>query len=260
MDMGVIATLKAKYKSRRLEKILHAIEERGNLRNAAKGMKAGMKGPDEGRDPHMLDITELLKDAWDDVTVRTVARCWGKDKTLPRGLQADLVNEHGKNTLHGRRALDEDVRKLCTVLSELKVSAPDQSDIAQQMLSIDVQDMELVAIWAAVKEDSEVPPAMVDDCMEDGGAEESCTGEEKDSSNGEESGERSESGGGGATVTSMGDVVRAFAQAERYCEAVLVTGASYHLRLASRALSRVNNEHTKRQRRQTLVTGRFVAP
>ena len=162
--------------------------------------------------------------------------------------------------MHGRRALDEDVRKLCTVLSELKVSAPHQSDIAQQLLSIDVQDMELVAIWVAVEEDSEVLQAMVDDCMEYVGAEEGCPGEEKDSSNGEESGEGSESGEGGATVTSMGDVVRASAQAERYCEAVRVTEASYHFRLAKRALSRVYNEHTKRQRRQTLVTEHFAAP
>ena len=41
---------------------------------------------------------------------------------------------------------------------------------------------------------------------------------------------------------------------------VRVTEASYHLRLAKRALSRVYNEHTKRQRRQTLVTEHFVAP
>ena len=145
MDMGVIDTLKAKYKSRLLKKILHDIEERENLRSAAKGMKAGMKELYEGHDPHMLDVTELLKDAWDDVTVRTVARCWRKANILPRGLQADLVNEHGNNTLHGRRALDEDLRNLCTVISDLKVSAPHQSDIAQQLLSIDVQDMELVA-------------------------------------------------------------------------------------------------------------------
>ena len=52
-----------------------------------------MKGLDEGHDPHMLDVTELLKYAWDDVTVRTVARCWGKANILPRGLQADLVND-----------------------------------------------------------------------------------------------------------------------------------------------------------------------
>ena len=92
MDMGVIAMLKAKYKNRLLKKILHAIEERENLRNAAKGMKARMKGLDEGHDPHMLHVTELLKDAWDDVTVRTVARCWEKANILPCGLQADLVN------------------------------------------------------------------------------------------------------------------------------------------------------------------------
>ena len=61
-------------------------------------------------------------------------------------------------------------------------------------------------------------------------------------------------------MTSMGDVVRAFAQAERYCEEVRVTEASYHLRLAKRALSRVYNEQTKRQRRQTLETEHFVAP
>ena len=37
-------------------------------------MKAGMKGLDEGYDPHMLDVCDLIYEAWEDVSERTVAR------------------------------------------------------------------------------------------------------------------------------------------------------------------------------------------
>lgn len=64
----------------------------------------------------------------------------------------------------------------------------------------------------------------------------------------------------GSSVISMGAVVLAFSQVERYCEEMRVTDSFFHLRLAKRALSRVYSEYMKRQRRQTLVMEHLVAP
>lgn len=133
---------------------MHSIEEREDIRNAAKGIKDGMKGVEEGQDRHMLEVTDILKDSWGDVTVRTIARCCGKANILTPSLKSDMVIEHGKNTVHGRREWYEHLYKLCMVLSELKLSAPHQSDIKQKLNSIDLKDMELVANWVAVEEDS----------------------------------------------------------------------------------------------------------
>ena len=78
MDMGVIAALKLQYKSRLLQRISANIENRKALREQAKNMKGGTKGLDEGHEPHVLDVCELLSDAWDSISEKTIARCWMK--------------------------------------------------------------------------------------------------------------------------------------------------------------------------------------
>ncbi|PXF44914.1 Tigger transposable element-derived protein 6 [Gracilariopsis chorda] len=151
MDMGVIATLKAKYKSKLLRKILSTVEDKKQLRQAAKNMKPGMKGLDEGHDLHMLDVTELLRSAWESVSSRTVARCWTKADILPRCMQADLVGEHGKRDRIDHAAGDAEVRKLCTMLSSLKLAAYPASDVATDLNGLDTEDAECVSKWVSMK-------------------------------------------------------------------------------------------------------------
>lgn len=52
------------------------IAESDALRAASEEIKAGMKELDEGYPPHMLDLTEIVKQAWDEVSERAIARCW----------------------------------------------------------------------------------------------------------------------------------------------------------------------------------------
>ena len=59
-------------------------------------MKNGMKGLDKGHDPHMLGACDLILDAWEDVSERTLARCWIRADILPRGGNSKLISIHGK--------------------------------------------------------------------------------------------------------------------------------------------------------------------
>lgn len=149
---------------------------------------------------------------------------------------------------------------IATLLSDIKVHAPQTSDVAAALQGIDGGDMNLINKWIAIEDDLEVREAMVSDCLE---ALE--LGEDSDDEQDADSGEDTrEEGAGRATeegkVSSMADVSRAFHEAEIYCERSQVGDALYHLRLAKRALFHVYNEQTKRRRRQTLVTEHFVLP
>lgn len=84
---GVIAAGKLKYRLLSLARISSMIEERYEQRGAAKYMKAVMRGLDEGYDLHMLDVADFVKQAWEGVSEKTIARCWIEVNILPRAVQ-----------------------------------------------------------------------------------------------------------------------------------------------------------------------------
>lgn len=60
------------------------------LRETAVTFKAGMRSLDEGYDPHMPDVTELVRQAWDEVWGKTIARCWLKAYIFPSCVQVEI--------------------------------------------------------------------------------------------------------------------------------------------------------------------------
>lgn len=76
MDVGVIAATKVNYRRRLLERMTEILPDAGRLRAMAKGkkMRAGTQGLSEGQHPHMLDVSELISLAWNDVTDKTISR------------------------------------------------------------------------------------------------------------------------------------------------------------------------------------------
>ena len=98
MDMGIIVAWKARYRHTLLRDMIVTLDtrEERKKRAIANKLKRGMKGLDEGHDPHMLDVSEIVARSWENVSERTIARCWIKAHILPMHRQADLVNAHGK--------------------------------------------------------------------------------------------------------------------------------------------------------------------
>lgn len=96
MDMGVIVVLQLKYKSCLHKRIMATIDYRNVLREEDKILKARLKGLGEGHDEHVLDACDLVFDAWEDVSERTVARCWIKADIPWRCANSEMVGIHGK--------------------------------------------------------------------------------------------------------------------------------------------------------------------
>ena len=73
MDMGVIAALNLKYKPKLLERIASTTENRPALREEAKRLSSDSKGLDKDHDPLILDVCELIHEAWNEVSKKVVA-------------------------------------------------------------------------------------------------------------------------------------------------------------------------------------------
>ena len=44
----------------------------------------------------MLDVCDLILEAWEDISDRSLARCWIKAGILPRGANSKLIGIRGK--------------------------------------------------------------------------------------------------------------------------------------------------------------------
>ena len=80
-------------------------------------MKARMRGLDEEYCPHMLDVADLVKQAWEGMSEKTIARCWIKADILPRAVQEELQSVF--RNVRGLKRLDDEYEdqlgKLLTV-------------------------------------------------------------------------------------------------------------------------------------------------
>ncbi len=72
MDQGIIAALKAGYKS----KFLHMVRNYDQLRQLGTTLPAGIRGLNHAYPPNLLDAASLVHQAWDSLTQATLAHCW----------------------------------------------------------------------------------------------------------------------------------------------------------------------------------------
>lgn len=96
MDMGIISTWKRKYRGMMLLEIVHDIVTRQQSRDENSALKAGWRGLNEGYDPHMFDVANLVSESWRKISDMTVVRCWIKSKCLPLNIETKLDETFGK--------------------------------------------------------------------------------------------------------------------------------------------------------------------
>lgn len=158
MDMGIIAAWKKLYRYEMLHQILKDVETRQKRREDSIAMPPGMRGLSEGFDPHMLDVTNLVKETWDLVSKETVVRCWLKSRCLPECLQGEL-SSHYSNV--GISTSPHDVEKIVQCMEKLSLevhrSDPLYDQTREQVTSEDVRK------WLTIESDEDVRLGMVDD-------------------------------------------------------------------------------------------------
>ncbi len=54
------------------------------------GRTYGMNGMAQGYGPHMLDVFNIAKLSWNNVSGMTIARCWVKANCLPTAMNAEI--------------------------------------------------------------------------------------------------------------------------------------------------------------------------
>ena len=129
-------------------------------------MKAGMRGLDEGYDPHMLDVADLVKQAWEGVSEKTIARCWVKADILPRAVQGELQSVFGK--VRGLKRLDDEYEaqlgEIVDGLRSLKLGVARGSDLSNR-----IDDCSLVVVedWICVESCENVRNALVEEVFEE---------------------------------------------------------------------------------------------
>lgn len=102
------------------KKMLEVFENISQLREAAKNLAARLQGLDEGHDLHIFHVAEMLEDVSENVTKRTIARCWTKSDILPKRVNRDLINRHGKVSGKKNSGLEIEIEKLIDVFRSFK--------------------------------------------------------------------------------------------------------------------------------------------
>ena len=103
-DMGMIAALKAGYKSLYQKKLLAIFDAPQGFECAAvqrAQRRRGQKGIEVGGKPHLLDCMIMIKYIWDGIYGRYVStegihHCWRKANILPEICNVDINNAVGR--------------------------------------------------------------------------------------------------------------------------------------------------------------------
>ena len=85
LDMGIILSIKVKYRFDVLSRRTDTFEERHALQLAKLHWINGTKGLDEGHHAHILDACEIIKEFCDAASEETIGKCWLKASTLSPG-------------------------------------------------------------------------------------------------------------------------------------------------------------------------------
>lgn len=121
LDQGIIAALKAGYKSRLLTKVVATADCYVELQVRAKQLPAGSAGLQYGCPPHVGDAVTLLKEAWDNISPSTIAACWGHARCLPA---LDSTNLDSDTQDYSRNVEMESIQSMCSSLSKLSLTNP----------------------------------------------------------------------------------------------------------------------------------------
>ena len=124
MDQGVIHEWKAIYRRNSLGEMMKDIETQKQRRDEKK-KAAGMKGIADGYDPHMLDVSRLCAQSWDQVGQDSIASCWEKSGILPVSDKAVIMRVSGetRRTKLRRRFYQTFFRCLETFLYTTRLSS-----------------------------------------------------------------------------------------------------------------------------------------
>lgn len=160
MSVGVVATLKARYRRQLIRRSTENCDTVQQRREMARSMKSGTRGLCEGYDANLLDTAIMLEAAWEEIPQRVIAHSWQIAKVLPLPMGQKLCLWHGTPDTSRPVLRDmETLQELYMFVKELNQSR--QLDGFGMSFS-NLSDHD-VAKWVAVEDDVEVCEALMND-------------------------------------------------------------------------------------------------
>ncbi len=122
MDQGIIAALKAKYKSSLLHIMVGNIENYDQLRQLGSTLAAGVRDLNHAYPPNLLDAASLVHQAWESsLSQATLAHCWLKADILPLLHTTHLHHDTGR---YHRQCVSSE---LCTLFKNTTLQSLDKA-------------------------------------------------------------------------------------------------------------------------------------
>lgn len=130
MEMGIISTWKQLYRSTLLRTILINMETWSERKEANKGLKEAIIVMHEGFDPHLQDVANMVKERWDNLSDRTISRCWVRAKILPVPMDADIAETFGRMRNHEN---DDTVKEMMAYFKKLSITVGPSDTFCEQV-------------------------------------------------------------------------------------------------------------------------------
>ena len=194
-----------------------------------------MKGLSDGHDPNLLDVTEMVKQAWEEVFERKLARCWLKADILPRGMLFPLEQIHGK--VKGKK-LDEEnkqeLQKVTQMIKRMKLNEDCEPPAPVMHSSDEVLESSLNE-WIEIEESTVIQEAICNDAFDE---YESDLRYDSVGSSDIADDQPSAVEGAERRIKSLSEIADAFKSVEAFTSDVNVPSASDAIRRAKRNLIR----------------------
>lgn len=97
MEQGIMTLVKQRYRYAMLERVLELFPFRDAIQACNARKTEAFRGLDEGYDPNVLDVAELLCEIWQETSAQSIARSWVKTNILPDICNSSLIAKHGRS-------------------------------------------------------------------------------------------------------------------------------------------------------------------
>ena len=188
-DMGMVATIKMKYKALMLRTLLAICDDEESYKQAiARGRKArrGCKGMEHCAKANLFNALEMLNTVWSDDDMRNsvkpegIQRCWTKSGILPATWDADINNDVGRRKCCvGKEHLSfEDTNELCDLFRKMECVANNmkvhdlheiealQDSIMMEQRCTDEELKSIVNDWVNIEDNDQMVNEVVEDLLD----------------------------------------------------------------------------------------------
>jgi DDE superfamily endonuclease len=183
-DMGMIAALKAGYKTKMLSGLLDLFDAPGGYEAAAearKRAKRGQRGLSVGGKAHIIDAMNILNGFWSVdgryALIDGIRRCWRKADILPLEMNLEIYKDLGSLSIPAREKVlsAADCSKLCNLMSSLQVKVTEtnldcsnvgkvfQNSFATEDRYTTSQLANIAENWVDIEDQPEIMEATIED-------------------------------------------------------------------------------------------------